>query len=258
MSPSWRAEDLVWPLPPACGVLGPALVWHLPDPAAAPSTPAAQTALRRRLELWTIPEPVIRAAEQVVAELLVSAARYGSGPLFLELARSRPFIALAVRQRTHTGWARPAPSCISDRDLHRAAALAGVLHVRRLPDHTGYAFTTMLQHIPAPQGRDTMNHVLTAQDRCDRCGARAYIRARFSHNRELLFCPTTATATRQHWNTGSPNSTTKPTASPPPGPKLPQPPTSRITRLKHLHRRNRPPGCPGQGIGRFLNESVRQ
>ncbi|MET8506889.1 hypothetical protein ABZV60_19875 [Streptomyces sp. NPDC004787] len=33
-----------------------------------------------------------------------------------------------------------------------------------------------------------MSHSLTAQDRCDRCGAQAYIRARFSHNRELLFC----------------------------------------------------------------------
>ncbi|MFE5550249.1 hypothetical protein ACFQ71_41900 [Streptomyces sp. NPDC056534] len=33
-----------------------------------------------------------------------------------------------------------------------------------------------------------MNHALTAQDRCDRCGAQAYIRARFSHGRELLFC----------------------------------------------------------------------
>ena len=28
---------------------------------------------------------------------------------------------------------------------------------------------------------------LTAQDRCDRCGAQAYIRARLSHG-ELLFC----------------------------------------------------------------------
>ncbi|MFJ2061403.1 hypothetical protein ACIOMM_36725 [Streptomyces sp. NPDC087908] len=33
-----------------------------------------------------------------------------------------------------------------------------------------------------------MSHSLTAQDRCDRCGAQAYIRARFTHNRELLFC----------------------------------------------------------------------
>ncbi|WP_455907934.1 DUF7455 domain-containing protein [Streptomyces cinereoruber] len=29
---------------------------------------------------------------------------------------------------------------------------------------------------------------MTAQDRCDRCGAQANIRAHFSHNRELLFC----------------------------------------------------------------------
>ena len=28
---------------------------------------------------------------------------------------------------------------------------------------------------------------LTAQDRCDRCGAQAYLRARFHHG-ELLFC----------------------------------------------------------------------
>ncbi|MCX5233131.1 hypothetical protein [Streptomyces sp. NBC_00233] len=33
-----------------------------------------------------------------------------------------------------------------------------------------------------------MSHFLTAQDRCDRCGAQAYIRAHFSHNRELHFC----------------------------------------------------------------------
>ncbi|MFF5939035.1 hypothetical protein [Streptomyces sp. NPDC012508] len=33
-----------------------------------------------------------------------------------------------------------------------------------------------------------MNHSLTAQDRCDRCGAQAYIRAHFSQQHELLFC----------------------------------------------------------------------
>ena len=29
---------------------------------------------------------------------------------------------------------------------------------------------------------------LTAADRCDRCGARAYVRARLSSGSELLFC----------------------------------------------------------------------
>jgi hypothetical protein len=29
---------------------------------------------------------------------------------------------------------------------------------------------------------------LTAADRCDRCGARAYVRARLSSGGELLFC----------------------------------------------------------------------
>lgn len=143
--------------------------------------------LRRRLELWTIPEPVIRTAEQVIAELLASAARYRSGPLFLELAYASPCIAIAVRQRTETGWASPAASCISDRDLHIAAILADTLHVQRLPDDTGYAFITLLQQAPTPRRRHTMSS-LTAQDRCDRCGAQAYIRAHFSHNRELLFC----------------------------------------------------------------------
>ncbi|MFI8829360.1 hypothetical protein [Streptomyces sp. NPDC053431] len=33
-----------------------------------------------------------------------------------------------------------------------------------------------------------MSQPLTAHDRCDRCGARAYIRACFSQGRELLFC----------------------------------------------------------------------
>ncbi|MFE5550248.1 hypothetical protein ACFQ71_41895 [Streptomyces sp. NPDC056534] len=152
MSPSRRVEDLAWPLPPVCGVLGPALVWHLPAPAAAESAPAAQTVLRGRLELWTVPESVIRTAEKLIAELLASAARYRSGPLFLELARSSPSLAIAVRQRTETGWASPAPSCISDRDLHIAAALADTFHVQRLPHDTGYAFITLPQHTPLPDG----------------------------------------------------------------------------------------------------------
>ncbi|MFE9139588.1 hypothetical protein [Streptomyces sp. NPDC007355] len=124
----------------------------------------------------------------MIAELLASAARYGSGPLFLELARSCPSLALAVRQRTETGWASPAPSCISDRDLHTATTPAGTLHVQRLPDHTGYAFTTLLQHLPTHRRTEPMSPSLTAQDRCDPSGAQAYIRAHCSHHRELLFC----------------------------------------------------------------------
>ncbi|MDX2565467.1 hypothetical protein PV371_38860 [Streptomyces sp. TX20-6-3] len=33
-----------------------------------------------------------------------------------------------------------------------------------------------------------MTHSLTAEDRCDRCGSQAYIRAQFSQSHELLFC----------------------------------------------------------------------
>ncbi|WP_431680152.1 DUF7455 domain-containing protein [Kitasatospora sp. KL5] len=29
---------------------------------------------------------------------------------------------------------------------------------------------------------------LSSQDRCDRCGAQAYVLAEFDHGRELLFC----------------------------------------------------------------------
>ena len=32
------------------------------------------------------------------------------------------------------------------------------------------------------------SHPLTAQDRCDRCGAQAYIRATMASGGELLFC----------------------------------------------------------------------
>ncbi|MEV6332393.1 hypothetical protein [Streptomyces sp. NPDC051909] len=32
------------------------------------------------------------------------------------------------------------------------------------------------------------NRPLTALDRCDRCGAQAYIRAVLGHGRELVFC----------------------------------------------------------------------
>lgn len=34
----------------------------------------------------------------------------------------------------------------------------------------------------------TLAHELTATDRCDRCGAQAYIRARLAAGGELLFC----------------------------------------------------------------------
>jgi hypothetical protein len=35
---------------------------------------------------------------------------------------------------------------------------------------------------------DTMNMPLTALDRCDRCGAQAYVRATLPAGTELLFC----------------------------------------------------------------------
>lgn len=38
---------------------------------------------------------------------------------------------------------------------------------------------------PAPRVDDTP---LTAQDRCDRCGAQAYVRAQLPSGDELLFC----------------------------------------------------------------------
>ena len=34
----------------------------------------------------------------------------------------------------------------------------------------------------------TMEHTMTAADRCDRCGAKAYVRARLHAGGELLFC----------------------------------------------------------------------
>jgi hypothetical protein len=36
--------------------------------------------------------------------------------------------------------------------------------------------------------KDSNSQPLTAADRCDRCGAQAYVRIEFAGSRELLFC----------------------------------------------------------------------
>jgi hypothetical protein len=41
---------------------------------------------------------------------------------------------------------------------------------------------------PAIQDTPTSTTPLTAQDRCDRCGAQAYVRATLTGGTELLFC----------------------------------------------------------------------
>ncbi|MFF3404500.1 ATP-binding protein [Streptomyces sp. NPDC002659] len=134
-------EDLLWPLPPMCGVLGVALAWHIPNPSAA--GPAACEVMRQQLVQWKLDPVAIGAAELLITELIDSTVSHGAGPLFLEISLASGELGIAIREASDSGWARP-ESAVYDRGLQIAEGLAEELTVQAVPHGRGYAYTACL------------------------------------------------------------------------------------------------------------------
>ncbi|MER6789372.1 hypothetical protein ABT330_32965 [Streptomyces sp. NPDC000658] len=136
-------DDLVWALPPMCGVLGAAYTWHVrPDLRSAA---AAARTVRRLLALWRVEDATCGAAAVVAEELVGSAVRHGAPPLTLELARGQGVIALAVRSASPADERADLAEYIAQHGLTLADALVEDLFLAPVPGEDGTAVVVHLK-----------------------------------------------------------------------------------------------------------------
>ncbi|WP_051942357.1 ATP-binding protein [Streptacidiphilus rugosus] len=144
------AQELLWPLPPMCGVLGVALTWYLPDPDAGRD--AARDTIGRQLVIWGLgADALVHTVGLVLDELIASAVRHGAGPLFLEINGTGDGVAVAVRAAGTAEWADPAGA--GARGLEAAQALADELDLWPLPDGSGHAYVAVFEVVAPARGR---------------------------------------------------------------------------------------------------------
>lgn len=140
-----RDEDLVWALPPMCGVLGAAYTWYVrPDLRSAA---AAARFVERLLGLWQVEDTVAAVAAVAAEELVSSAVRHSAPPLMLELARGPGVIALAVRcasPATELGLA----DFVGQQGLTLADALVEDLFLAPVPGEDGTAVVAHVRDLP--------------------------------------------------------------------------------------------------------------
>ncbi|MFF7282265.1 hypothetical protein [Streptomyces griseorubiginosus] len=146
-----RDEDLVWALPPMCGVLGAAYTWYVrPDPRSAA---AAARVVERLLGLWQVEDAVAATASIAAAELVSSAVEHSAPPLALELARGRGLIALAVRSASPAAPPADLSAYVAENGLTLADALVEDLFLAPVPDGDGTAVVVHIRETalaPAP------------------------------------------------------------------------------------------------------------
>ncbi|MFF4632688.1 hypothetical protein [Streptomyces griseorubiginosus] len=148
-----RDEDLVWALPPMCGVLGAAYTWYVrPDPRSAA---AAARFVERLLGLWQTEDTVAAQAAMAAAELVSSAVEHSAPPLALELARGRGLIALAVRSASPAACPTDLSAYVAENGLTLADALVEDLFLAPVPGEDGTAVVVHIRETALPPGPGT-------------------------------------------------------------------------------------------------------
>ncbi|WP_149038136.1 hypothetical protein [Kitasatospora sp. MBT63] len=145
-------RDMIWPLPPMCGVLGVALTWHVPDPAGA--VDAVCDVVRRQLVIWQI-DRLCEDPTELLSGVLLHAVRHATGPLRLALALRSDGMALSVHQVQDSGWVTPAG--LTEPGLRGAAERSATLTVESVPELCGYA---LVAWFPLADGVGTEEHLV--------------------------------------------------------------------------------------------------
>ncbi|MGV9453812.1 hypothetical protein [Streptomyces sp. NPDC003635] len=144
---SVKDEDLVWALPPMCGVLGAAYTWYVrPDLRSAA---AAARFVERLLGLWQVEDTVAAVAAVAAEELVCSAVRHSAPPLMLELARGPGVIALAVRCASPAAEPLELADYVEQHGLTLADALVEDLFLAPVPGEDGTAVVARVRDLPA-------------------------------------------------------------------------------------------------------------